>query len=597
MFLTTAFVTVSCLAASELTLDKVAPEQTVLAVSFENLGEMMKRFEDNPAAEKFMQMDDLKDPLMAQMPDPMSDAWEAAMEDKSLIEVAQDMRMGMVLFPVVDQETTAVTFGMTMYLDLGESAESLGKIWDEAMEESQSSMPDDMKMELMEMGDTEVIRIDIEQAEDMDEEEDPFGGRGRGRGRGMGMGLSMEDASPKRFFMVRVDENILVSSSRSQMQRMLDVLEGEDVDGGLGALDSWKGVNGFLGDSGFRMVLLTNHLGEMMEAMGQPFMVNMAKPVVVAMFGRIDAIGFNMESAEAPALVTFNMGAWIPEGKSGLMKLMSRNSPREPIPGWLSADSVSYGRLNFDFEGVIPWLKDVINSNPMMAMQGGQAMEQMEPMMQKFMDGMGSTVQMSNSISYPLTAESLGNIWAIDSKDAKSFTDTLSEMAPQMGFEPRDFQGHQIYSMNTGGMLPGMSSEIAIAVGGGEIYMGSMSSVEQALRSVGSSTADENAVAASFKPIESMFSSEPVVYWTVTDLARSMDANAEVAQMQWSKEMESLRQEDPELAEELGEMMEDEAGPMAMFGELSEFIGLVGYEVMSVENGFKGTGWVLSPAE
>ena len=137
----------------------------------------------------------------------------------------------------------------------------------------------------------------------MDEEEDPFGGRGRGRG--MGMGLSMEDASPKRFFMVRVDENILVSSSRSQMQRMLDVLEGEDVDGGLGELDSWKGVNGFLGDSGFRMVLLTNHLGEMMESMGQPFLVNMAKPMVVAMFGRIDAIGFNMESAEAPALATF----------------------------------------------------------------------------------------------------------------------------------------------------------------------------------------------------------------------------------------------------------------------------------------------------
>ncbi|MBG83733.1 MAG: hypothetical protein CMJ40_04200 [Phycisphaerae bacterium] len=595
MFLTTACLTVSCLAASELTLDKVAPEQTVFAISFEDLGDMMKRFEDNPAAEKFMGMDELKDPFMDQMPDPMSDALEAAMEDKSLVEVAQDMRMGMVLFPVVDQETTAVSIGMTMYLDLGESAESLGKVWDEAMEESQSSMPDDMKMELLEIGDTEVIRIDIEQAEDMDEEEDPFGGRGRGRGRGMG--LSMEDASPKRFFMVRVDENILVSTSRSQMQRMLDVLEGEDVEGGLGGLDSWKGVNGFLGDSGFRMVLLTNHLGEMMESMGQPFLVNMAKPMVIAMFGRIDAIGFNMESAEAPALATFNMGAWIPDGKEGLMKLMSRNSPREPIPGWLSAESVSYGRLNFDFDGVIPWVKDVINSNPMMAMQGAQAMEQMEPMMQKFMDGMGSTVQMSSSISYPLTAESMGNIWAVDSKNAKSFTDTLSEMAPQMGFEPRDFQGHQIYSMETGGMLPGMPSEIAVAVGGGEIYMGAMSSVEQALRSVGSSTSEDSPAATTFKPIESMFSSEPVVYWTVSDMGRSMDAQAKVSMMQWSQEMESLRQEDPELAEELGEMMKDEIGPMAMFGELSEMIGLVGYEVTSVENGFKGTGWILSPVE
>lgn len=591
MFLTTAFVSIACLAAPELTLDKIAPEQTVLAVSFEDLAGMMKRFEDTPAMEKLMGMDGPKGMLMQNMPSPMTDAWESAMEDKSLMEILEGMRMGMVVFPVVDQETTAVSIGLTMYLDMGEQAEPIGKIWDEAMEESQSSMPDDMKMERIDIGDTEVIRIDIEKQE-ADEEENPFGGPGGGMGP---MGLSFKDGTPNRYYMVRADTHILVSSSRNQMQRMLDVLNGDDVDGGLGELDSWKGINGYLGDSGFRMVLLTNHLGEMMESMGQPFLINMAKPMVVAMFGRIDAIGFNIESAESPAMASFQMGAWIPEGKRGLMKLMSRNSPRMPMPGWVSAEAVSYGRLNFDFDGVIPWLKDVINSNPMMAMQGGQAMEQMEPMMQKFMDGMGGTVQMSSSISYPLTSESLGNIWAIDSKNAKAFTDTLSEMAPQMGFEPRDFQGHQIYSMEMGGMLPGMSGEIAIAVGGGEIYMGSMSSVEQALRSVGTGEQEGSTVADEFKSVESMFSSDPVVYWTVADMGRSLEAEAKIAQMQWSKEMESLQEDDPELAEALTEMMEEDAGAREIFGDIGEFIGLVGYEIMSVENGFKGKGWILPP--
>ena len=309
------------------------------------------------------------------------------------------------------------------------------------------------------MGSTEVIRIDIEQPEDMEEEEDPFGGRGRGRG--MGMGLSMEDASPKRFFMVRIDENILVSSSRSQMQRMLDVLEGEDVDGGLGELDSWKGVNDFLGDSGFRMVLLTNHLGEMMESMGQPFLVNMAKPMVVAMFGRIDAIGFNMESAEAPALATFNMGAWIPEGKSGLMKLFDRNSQREAMPSWISSDMVSYGRMNFDTAGVIPWLKTVMNSNPMIAMQAGQMMDQAEPMLDKLMAGMGDSIESATTVSYPLDAGSMSTMMVMDASDAKVFTDALAEYAPQMGMEPRDFQGHQIYSMDMGGMgMPGLQGDL-----------------------------------------------------------------------------------------------------------------------------------------
>ena len=592
MLLTTAFATVSCLAASELTLDKVAPEQTVLAVSFEDLGDLMKRFDENADMKKMSGQDVLMGlPLDGMLRGPMDDAFQEMMEEKSLVEFAQDMRMGMAIFPVVDQETTAVSIGLTMYLDMGDSAESLGKVWDEAIAEAQSSTPDDMKMELMEMGDTEVIRIDIEQGDDMQEDDDPFGGRG-----GMGMGLSFEDATPKRFFMVRSDENILVTSSRSQMQRMLDVLAGDEVEGGLGDLDSWKGINGYLGDSGLRMVLLTNHLGELMESMGQPFIVSMAKPMVLAMFGRVEALGYSLQSAEAPAMASFNMGAWIPEGKGGLMKLMSRNSPREPIPSWLSAEAVSYGRLNFDFDGVIPWLKDVINSNPMMAMQGQQAMEQMEPMMQKFMDGMGGTVQMSSSISYPLTAESMGTIYAIDSKNAKSFTDTLSEMAPQLGFEPRDFQGHQIYSMETGDMMPGMPSEMAVAVGGGEIYMGGMSSVEQALRTIGSNDSSESPVAASFKPIESMFSSDPVVYWSISDLGRSMEAEGKISMMQWSKEMDELRQEDPELAEELGEMMQDDAGPMAMFGELGDMIGLVGYEIMSVENGFKGTGWIMEPS-
>ena len=75
-----------------------------------------------------------------------------------------------------------------------------------------------------------------------------------------------------------------------------------------------------------------------------------------------------------------------------------------------------------------------------------------------------------------------------------------------------------------------------------------------------------------------------------------MEAEGKISMIQWSKEMDELRQEDPELAEELGEMMQDDAGPMAMFGELGDMIGLVGYEIMSVENGFKGTGWIMEPS-
>ena len=82
MLLTTAFATVSCLAASELTLDKVAPEQTVLAVSFEDLGDLMKRFDENADVKKMSGQDVLMDfQLDGMLRGPMDDAFQEMMEE------------------------------------------------------------------------------------------------------------------------------------------------------------------------------------------------------------------------------------------------------------------------------------------------------------------------------------------------------------------------------------------------------------------------------------------------------------------------------------------------------------------------------------
>ena len=185
-------------------------------------------------------------------------------------------------------------------------------------------------------------------------------------------------------------------------------------------------------------------------------------------------------------------------------------------------------------------------------------------------------------------------------KDGKSFTDALAEMAPQMGFEPRDFQGHQIYSMDMGGMMGGMggggaSMDVAVAVGGGDIFMGTLPAVEQSLRSVGKRSSEDSSVAKKFAVLEDMFSSEPVVYWRVADLGATMSAEAKVAEMQWSSELGRLENEDPELAEELAEMMGE--GEDDFMASITEWIGLSAYEIMSVENGFKGQGWILAPEE
>ncbi|MAT80773.1 MAG: hypothetical protein CMJ29_03895 [Phycisphaerae bacterium] len=595
MLLATAFIAASSVVASELSIEQVAPEHSVLVMSLDEVGGMMDRIMETPAGQNMKPIEDVRDRFMDGLPESMSDAFGESMEStEDFIKMMSDMKMGLAIYPEVDPETTAVTIGFTMFMDLGEAGKPMGKLWDEAMEQAEEE--DSERFEIIEVAETDVIRIDM-QDEEMEEEDDPFGG-GMGRG-GMGMGMDIENAMPDRSYMVRVEDNIMISTSRSQMARMLDIVAGQEIEGGLGESTIWKGMTGYIGERGLRMILLTDHLGELMGAFGQPFIVNMMRPTVAAMFGKIEALGFAVESAESPALATFRMGAWIPEGKTGLMKLMSKNTPREPIPAWVTAETVDYGRLNFDFEGVISWLNDVIDSNPMLAMQAGQMMEQMEPMMDKVLSGIGNRIQMSSSISYPLTAESINSLWNMPAKDGKAFTDAMAEMAPQMGFEPRDFQGHQIYSMDMGGMMGAMgggSMEMAVAVGGGDIFMGSLPAVEQSLRSVGKRSSEDSEISKKFASVEQYFSSEPVVYWQVGDLGTKMAAEAEVNSMMWSSELDELQAEDPELAAELAEMM-GEDDDASFIESVTKWFGVTGLEIMSVEDGFKGQGWVLSPVE
>ena len=588
MLLATAFIATTCLAAPQLSIENVAPEQTVFVMSLDDMGAMLDRLNATSAGKDLDFLDDIKEEMLGELPDSISDTWESALEDTTMAEIVANLQMGMAIYPVVDSETTAVTIGYTVYLNLGEAKVSVGAIWDQAMEDVENK--DSENFEIIEIAETDVIRI---QKPAEEEEEDPFGGGG------FGMGMDFESAMPDRFFLVRVDEHILTTSSRTQMARMLDILAGRDVEGGLGESNAWKGMTGYIGDEGLRMVVLTDPLGEFMQSFGQPFMVNMMRPMVAAMFGKIEAVGFSLQAAKEPALASFQLGMWIPEGKSGLMKLMDRNSPRESIPGWVTAETVEYSRLNFDFEGVIPWIKTVINSNPMLAMQAGQFMEKTEPMLNKVLSGMGNMVQITSSISYPLTSESMNSLWSIPAKDAKAFTDALAEIAPQMGFEARDFQGHQIYSMDMGDMMAGMSAgpgEIGVAVGGGEIFMGTLPSVEQSLRAVGERTSEDSLVAKKFMALEKMFSSDSVAYWSVSDMGAKMVAEVEVANMQWSSELERLQDEDPELAEELSEMMGSEHD-LDLYTSLAKWIGLTGYEIMSVEEGFKGQGWILAAEE
>ena len=67
--------------------------------------------------------------------------------------------------------------------------------------------------------------------------------------------------------------------------------------------------------------------------------------------------------------------------------------------------------------------------------------------------------------------------------------------------------------------------------------------------------------------------------------------------MQMKSQMASLEDEDPELAAELAEMFGEEEVADDSLSTFAKLIGLLGYEIMSDDNGFKGHGWILPQSD
>ena len=86
--------------------------------------------------------------------------------------------------------------------------------------------------------------------------------------------------------------------------------------------------------------------------------------------------------------------------------------------------------------------------------------------------------------------------------------------------------------------------------------------------------------------------------WSVAKMGETMRASSEITQMQTKAQLAEIEAEDPEFAAELAELFEeDDTEAKRMIDLISQIIGMVGYEVISVDQGFRLNGWVLPVAE
>lgn len=184
--------------------------------------------------------------------------------------------------------------------------------------------------------------------------------------------------------------------------------------------------------------------------------------------------------------------------KAGLLKLFEAPSMAFDPPAFVGADVQSVSMMQFNFNGVIPLVNQVIVALPeeMQAM-AGQQVQAATMFVGPVLANVGPEVASITKMSRPFAADSQKQVWALKMRDAAALQQTIAGLMPMVGFESRDFQGNQVWSPAAGGMMPG--DAVAIGMGNGWLFIGPTPGIEDTMRQGGAADNPKLATEARFK--------------------------------------------------------------------------------------------------
>ncbi len=565
--------------AGELAIEEFAPETSVFIVSIDELTQLHDRLMDSSAKDMLTsRIDEQQEVFLEDLDTPLKDMLESFDVDMDLAKLLGSMRAGFAISVEEDPESYVMMPQVTGFVDFGEHGAMLEPFIVEQMDDLRKQG----EVEEVEVAGRDCILVP---------------GQGLGGPGGMGFEPDFSAFSDMDTYLLHEGEVILIASSASGMRRAIEALEGDAPGDALSGNPSWKGITDTLDMQGPRVVLLTEHLSDFVSVVFPNPMFGMMGSMFVAMIGEIDAVGLGVEAGEYPSLIDHRAALWMPEGKSGIVSLLSENHERESSPAFFDSGIVSTGHVNVDFGGVVDWIKGIIQSNPMLQAQGMQAFQQFEPMLTSLMDSLGNSVNMVTAVSRPIEVDSLHNIWAVECRDTQRFNDAFASLAADVGMEQRDFQGHVIYEMPAGGIIPGVMGSgggeaTAIALGGEHVYIGDTAGVEACLRNVG--TRMEMKLPPELAAGMEQLPDRAVTYWAVMDILESNTIQAEIANIHMQRVLSELAEDDPEMAEDMrAEYRDDMKEGTEVLEELSSAFGPLVMYWWSTEDAYIMAGSVM----
>lgn len=498
--------------------------------------------------------------------------------------------VGIALFPVMDEELGTNSLGLLAIADYGDNAERTHKLIEAAL--TRGERDGRLEFEQKAVLGRDVFVVDMAKlaakAEDEGEDdEDEFD-----------MMFPVPGAQEvldglDTLHYVRDGNVLLISSDLGVLTESLERVDGKGRPG-VAQRDDFKAVLSGVGEQDGFAVLLTRDIMQIIGGM-DPMLAAM-QPSIRALVGEVRGYGLGMRLDGPKAMVEQNLFVYMPNGKRGLTALLDKPAPRVNLPAFAGQDGVSYTSFNFEFRRIAEVLRSVVASNPMLQMQAGEALNQVEPIINQLTAALGTQVHITKSATRPFTADSSQTIVAIEAKSPQEFENALAVFAGDMGLEARDFLGQRIYSMDPammGMMMPmgGVPPQaMSLGIGGGFVVLGTTPSVEQALRSTGQVPGGAAGLAAEkqFQRATAVLSPEPLVAWGYSDTIASMEATMVVQRESMQKTIEQMRQWDPETAQEMEESMAKQMGFLNKldFALMRRYIGPASWQVRSTNDGF-----------
>lgn len=491
-----ALAAVACPAFAQRTIQDLAPESSVVVIGMDNMGATLDRVRNGPMAPVFAARE-------------LADAragFDQIAEMLSMMEEEMNLpagslgaprgAVGMALFTAMNDALGFDTAGFMVMADFGDA---------KVLEALFTMMDDQMGMIGADVQERDILGrrafvVPLRDPEAGANDEDEFGGMN------MDDPMSMIEpmmAGVDTLYLTHAGGMLLGCTNVSVLENALHALEGQKIRS-LRDNATYQAAVEQAGKADGRVVVLVD--GLLKIANMQPMMMFMgptlAQPMRMLGLANIKAMSMSMDMDDEGSMMTQRVGLLLSGERAGLLALLEAGDASTAVPGFVSADATSYMRLNFNFSGLIDLAKAVMASMPELAMQGEDIMAELEPDLRTLFGNMGREMHMA-------TMGEGEFVVAMRCTDAAKVEGVIAQYAPQGGLEPRNFQGHTIYS--------GDFAPMAVGIGAGHVFVGPPVAVEDALRATGLNGQHTLAGSSAFKAAVSTLGGGSVIGWGYSD--------------------------------------------------------------------------------